>query len=81
MRGHPLTKRQIEELLSSYRNMGLQATKQLAISFGIAPRYLARLARRNGYANNYQYGRVYVRKSSWQDPRWQRAIERGAILV
>lgn len=82
MRGIPLSQEQIDELLSIYRRDGYQAAVPIAKSFGIAPRYIARLARRMGYVNNY-YGRngTKIKKSNWSDPRWQWAIERGPVCV
>jgi DNA-binding CsgD family transcriptional regulator len=84
MRGHPLTKEQREELLISYQNRGFRATKQLAISFGISPRYIARLARMNGIINNYSRGQIAtikVRKPAYTDKRWGWACERGGVVA
>ena len=71
-----------DELLKLYLAQGYEAAKPLAESYGIQARYLARLARRNGYHNNYvRKDRVKVKKSSPQDPRWNWAIERGSVIV
>lgn len=84
MRGIPLTEDQRDELLTSYRNRGYQATKQLAISFGISPRYISRLARRNGFHNNYSLGQINsikVKKTAYTDKRWRWAVERGQVIA
>lgn len=84
MRGIPLTKEQREELLLSYQNRGFRATEQLAISFGISPRYVARFARMNGLKNNYSRGQlnsIKVKKSAYTDKRWLWACERGQVVA
>lgn len=85
MRGSSLTKEQRETLLHAYRDKGFQAAKPLAISFGIAPRYVARLARENGITGNYFRGQLgvmaTVKKQKYIDKRWKIAIERGAVTA
>lgn len=75
-----LTEAQRQELLTAYLANGFTATKPMAIAYGIAPRYLARLARRAGHTHNYPRTRA-APKSKYKDPRWQRAIANGAVIA
>jgi hypothetical protein len=80
MRGHPLTKAQLGQLLAVYTERGIKGARPLAIKFGIAPRYVARVARENGVTNNRARNDcVIMPKSTHEDPRWAWAIQRGSV--
>lgn len=77
-----LTPEQRQELVEVYRAGGYAAAKPLAIQFGVAPRYIARLARAKGVKNNYCRGVVSrVKKHKFTDLRWRWAIERGGVIA
>jgi len=79
-RGPKLTEPQRVELLALYLSGGFAATKHIAESYGVHPRYLAQLARKHGHKNNYPKTRPTYRRSS-KDTRWQWAVERGAVIA
>lgn len=79
--GPKLTTMQRQELLSAYLKNGFYATRALAESYGVRAKYLAQLARKNGHFRNYSKRDYSQRKPSVLSSRWQKAIERGAVLA
>lgn len=77
---HKLTPEKRAHLLKIYIEKGFYAAKPVAESYGISPRYLAKMARKNGYFNNFQSKYpTAIPRQKWTDPRWQWARERGAV--
>lgn len=77
-KGPWLTPEQREALIASYTNHGLEATKPLALSFGIKTRTIAAVARRAGKSTPRQRA-VIVKRRPAIDPRWSWAVQRGSV--
>ncbi len=71
-----LTKEAVNDLLDTYAARGGDAARALAPKYGIKPSYVKKLAVKHGVRN-----RRIGRKPRPVDPRWQWAIERGAVVA
>lgn len=78
-----ITEEQRAALIASYVEYGLEATKPIAISYGISVRTIAYVARRAGKVGKPKPKRNKVRKirDRTMDRRWQLAVERGGIRI
>lgn len=63
-------------ILETYATIGAGAARELATKYGIKPTYVRHMAKRNGVK-----AKRANRQKRWMDPRWQWAIERGAIVA
>lgn len=80
-KGPWLTNEQRAALIASYVEQGLDATKPLALSYGIKTRTIAVVARREGKRGKPRPKQVKVKRVRAIDRRWSWAIERGAITI
>lgn len=78
MARHFMTEAQRNEVLRVYVMEGYEASKPLAIKYGVNPHYIAELARRRGFYGNRQSRRF---KDSKRDPRWERARAIGLVVA
>lgn len=71
-----LTKDALNHILDTYETLGPAAARELAPGYGINPKYVRKLACVHG---------VKAKRKGWrvrrEDPRWQWARERGAVLA
>lgn len=75
-----LTKEAINDLLDTYANRGGDAARALAPKYGIKPIYVKKLAQVHGVKAPSRKPRKR-RPRRQNDPRWQWAVERGAVLA
>ncbi len=81
-KGPWLTVEQRAALIASYVEHGLEATKPLALSYGIKTRTIAMVARREGKRGKPRPKVVKFKKiRTAGDRRWKWAIERGAVVA
>lgn len=79
-----LTADQQAELLQVYLKQGYAAAKPLAVQYGICPRTISSYARAAGIAG--KRGRQVgvwkgITGKTDNSARWQKAIERGAVVI
>lgn len=75
-----LTKEAVNHLLTTYAEVGGDAARALAPRYGIKPTYVRQLA----VAHKVKVKRKDPSPKKLRgarDPRWQRAIERGSVIV
>jgi hypothetical protein len=70
-----LTKEAINDLLDTWANVGTDEARALAPKYGVKPAYVRKLACLHGVKAKRKEPKVAT------DPRWQWAIERGAVLA
>lgn len=78
-----LTREAIDHLLRVYAEESPDAARALAPGYGIKPEYVKKLACNHGVRSRRRgrKPRQYKRYPDAIDPRWQRAIERGAVRI
>ena len=78
-----LTKEAINDLLDTYAARGADAARALAPKYGIKPSYVKKLAVKHGVRTRPigPRSRHYEHVPPAPDPRWQWAIERGAVIA
>lgn len=69
-----ITKEQRTLLMETHRASGLDASRALATLLGVSRNYGAQLCRVDG-------DKKPALRRDRNDPRWQRAIQRGAIIA
>lgn len=75
-----LTKEAVNDLLDTYATCGGDAARALAPKYGIKPVYVKKLARVHGVKAKRKEPRQKKQRNQ-NDPRWQWAVERGAVLA
>lgn len=82
MKGIALSHDKKRYLLHVYLTQGYSAAKPIAIQYGISPKTISKFANAAGHKG--KRGREPGKWGTKQTPnsrKWQKAIERGAILV
>lgn len=82
MKRNHLTFDQKRYLLHIYLTQGFNAAKPIAIQYGINPRTISNYSRAAGHKGKRgrEAGQQYE-KGTPNSPRWQKAIERGAVTA
>lgn len=77
-----ITAAQKRHLLDVYQTQGYQAAKPLAIQYGVSPREISKYTRAMGVKGKRgrELGKSWP-KGNPSSPKWQKAIERGAVLA
>jgi hypothetical protein len=81
MKGRPVTFEQKRYLLHVYLTQGLTAASPAAISYGISPKSISKWARLAGHKGKRGREVGVHRGGRHNDPRWSKAIERGAVAT
>lgn len=74
-----LTDEAVDHILSVWANVGPDAARKLAPGYGITELYIGKLASRRKV--KCKKPKPKIRRKRCDDPRWQWAIERGAIVA
>jgi hypothetical protein len=77
-----MTAAERDQLVITYLEVGSDAARAMAIDLGVSPRYVAKLLRQRGIDNTTKRGAKMGRpRDDKHDPRWQWAIQRGAVIA
>jgi hypothetical protein len=77
-----MTAAERDQLVITYLETGSDAARAMAIDLGVSPRYVAKLLRQRGIDNTTKRGAKMGRpRDDKDDPRWQWAIQRGAVIA
>jgi hypothetical protein len=81
MKGTRLTFEQKRHLLHVYLTQGFTAASPIAIRYGISPKSVSKYAKAAGHKGKRGREIGVHRGGGHNDPRWAKAIERGAVAA
>ena len=71
------------ELIQVFLHLGMKASEQLCIEYGVSPKYAMREAKEFGFSPRRpsRGGGDIAYTTDHNDPRWKIAIERGSVVA
>lgn len=83
MKRVPLSHDKKRYLVHIYLTQGYSAAKPIAIQYGIAPKSISKYTRDMGHKGKRgrEFGKWKGTRQTPNSPKWDRAIERGAVLA
>lgn len=69
------------KLVAAYLDSGYAVAKELALAYGVSPRYVSKLLRQRKIPNVTKRGAKPGGVRSVNDPRWARAIAIGPVIA
>lgn len=71
------------EVIQVFLHLGMSASAELCVEYGVSPKYAMREAKENGLSPRKvaRGGGDIARSVRHNDPRWKVAIERGNVIA